>query len=673
MNAMGDAALLVAFFVSLYGTGASLAGALSGQRGLNALAAGGSTLAGRRNLLKSSELAVYLNFALLTAASAALLKAFLVRDFSLLYVFEYSNRSLSDAYAVTAFWAGQEGSLLLWAWLLAFSAALAIYQNKNKLGELIPWATFVLMLNTSFFLLLLNFVSHPFAPFPGAIPADGYGLNPLLQNPGMVIHPPTLFIGYVGLTIPYAFALASLLVGRSDSEWIKRMRIWTVVSWFLLGVGILLGAEWAYVELGWGGYWAWDPVENASLMPWLTATAFMHSIMIQQRRGMFKIWNMNLIILTYFLIIFGTFITRSGLISSVHAFGKSSLGTFFLVFMILTLVLGFVLVWWRRKMLVTENHLESLLSRESAFLLTNLIFSAMAFSVFWGTIFPVLSEITKGVKITVGPGFYNRVNVPIALVLMILIAVGPLLAWRRGVKREIVRSLAMPVTLGVIGAVGAYASGIRSVATTLVMAFSALILGSVLMEFYRGASARNEIKGEPMPMAAIKVILNNRRRYGGYIVHLGMVLIFMGLSGATLTREVTGTIVPDESLSVGDYTLKYMNMRWIPTKDRLAVTTRLKVFREGQAIGYLVPERRFYENREDQPTTEVSIISDWKEDLYVALTGYNRDGRASFRILINPFVPWLWAGGYVVGFGIMLAVWPRRRQVLTGVPERGQE
>lgn len=656
MNSMGAAALLVAFFVSLYGTGASLAGALFG----------------RRNLIKSSELAVYLNLGLLTAASAALLNAFLARDFSLLYVFEYSNRSLSDAYAVTAFWAGQEGSLLLWAWLLALGAALALYWNRDRLRELMPWATFILMLNSAFFLLLLNFASHPFAPFPGATPADGYGLNPLLQNPGMIIHPPTLFMGYVGLTITYAFAMAALLAGRSDSDWITRTRIWTVVSWFLLGVGILLGAEWAYVELGWGGYWAWDPVENASLMPWLTATAFMHSIMIQQRRGMFKIWNMSLIIFTYFLIIFGTFITRSGLISSVHAFGKSSLGTFFLVFMIATLVLGLMAVWWRRKLLVTENRLQSLLSRESAFLLNNIIFSAMAFTVFWGTTFPVLFEITKGVKITVGPGFYNRVNVPIALILMVLIGVCPLLAWRRPVGRKVLRDLALPSVLALIGAFGAYASGIRSAATILVMTFSAFILGSVLVELYRGAFARNAANGEPLPLAAIKVVLSTRRRYGGYIVHLGMVLIFMGLSGGPLTQEVTGTIRPNESLSVGDYTLKYMHMRWVPAKDRLAVTTRLKAFRDGRAIGYLVPERRFYENREDQPTTEVSILSNWKEDLYVALTGYNRDGRASFRIMINPLVPWLWTGGYVVGFGVLLAVWPHRRRMLPGGTEGGQ-
>ena len=664
MNEMGSAALTVAFFVSLYGMCASLAGAL-GRRKNDA------PLQWRHNIRKSSELAVYLNFGLLTAASAALLNAFLTRDFSLLYVFEYSSRSLSDAYAATAFWAGQEGSLLLWAWLLAGSAALALFLNRNRLPDLMPWAAFVLMLNTSFFLLLLNFVSDPFAPFPGPTPGDGYGLNPLLQNPGMIIHPPTLFIGYVGLTIPYAFALASLLAGRNDAAWIDRTRIWTVVSWLFLGIGILLGAEWAYVELGWGGYWAWDPVENASLMPWLTSTAFMHSIMIQQRRGMFKKWNMNLIIFTYFLIIFGTFITRSGLISSVHAFGKSSLGYFFLVFMIVTLILGLIAVWWRRKLLATENHLQSPVSRESAFLLNNLVFSAMAFSVFWGTTFPVLSEAVKGVKITVGPGFYNRVNVPIALVLMVLIGICPLLAWRKQAGQRLIKDLPLPGILGITGLLAAYAVGIRSLPTLLVMAFSGFILGSVLVEFYRGAAAKRKGGGGPLPVATVKMVLGSRRRYGGYIVHLGMVLIFIGLSGAPLKQEVSGTIRPNESISVGEYTLKYMNMKWVPTSDRLAVTTRLKAFHDNRAIGYLVPERRFYEKREDQPTSEVSILSNWKEDLYVALTGYNRDGRASFRVMVNPLVPWLWLGGYVTVLGVFLAVWPRkRRQVSAGQKEQ---
>ncbi len=655
VNSMGAAALTVAFFVSLYGTAASLGGAITG----------------RKNLIRSSMYSVYLSFVLVTISSVALLRAFLARDFSLLYVFEYSNKALSDAYAVTAFWAGQEGSLLLWAWLLTACAALALHQNRNRLPDIFPWATFILMLNTAFFLLLLNFVTDPFAPFPGPLPADGYGLNPLLQNPGMIIHPPTLFIGYVGLTIPYAFGLGSLLAGRSDAQWIVRTRLWTVISWFFLGVGILLGAEWAYVELGWGGYWAWDPVENASLMPWLTATAFMHSIMIQERWGMFKIWNIALIVTSYFLIIFGTFITRSGVISSVHAFGKSSLGTFFLVFMIVTLLLALALMVWKRKLLSPENRLQSVTSRESAFLMGNLILSAMAFSVFWGTIFPVISELVTSTKITVGVGFYNRVNVPLALVLMVFMGIGPLLAWKRSADRSVGRDLVLPLVLAVAGTVGSLAAGIHNPGTVLVMAFSGLIVGSVLTELYRGAAVRRDVYGSNFPVAAARVVWGNRRRYGGYIVHLGMVLIFMGLSGTPLTEEVTGTLKPGESMAVGQYSVKYRKMEWVPSQDRLSVTTRLIAYKDGSAIGQLIPERRFYQNREDKPTSEVAIISDWNEDLYVALTGYNRDGRASFRMLVNPFVPWLWYGGYVVALGTVVAVWPRRRKKAVPLESEG--
>jgi cytochrome c-type biogenesis protein CcmF len=386
---------------------------------------------------------------------------------------------------------------------------------------------------------------------------------------------------------------------------------------------------------------------------------------------MFKAWNMSLIVFTYFLIIFGTFITRSGVISSVHAFGKSSLGTFFLVFMIVTLFLALVLMVVKRKLLSGENKLHSLTSRESAFLMGNLVLSAMAFSVFWGTIFPVISELVTSTKITVGVGFYNRVNVPIGLFLMALMGVCPLLAWKRSAGRTVGRDLVLPLVMAAIGTGGALAAGIRNPGTVLVMAFSGLITGSVLTELYRGAAVRKDSYGSSFPVAAARVVWGNRRRYGGYIVHLGMVLIFMGLSGTPLSEEVSGTLKPGESMAVGNYSLKYRKMEWVPSKDRLSVTTRLIAYKDGTAIGQLIPERRFYQNREDQPTSEVSIISNWKEDLYVALTGYNRDGRASFRMLVNPFVPWLWYGGYIVALGTLVAVWPRRRKNV--LPERRED
>jgi len=644
MNSMGASALFVAFLVSLYGSIA----ALSGARG------------GKNNVVKSAEIAVLANLVLVTIASGALMRAFLARDFSLEYVYGYSSRSLSTAYTITAFWAGQEGSLLLWVWLLTACSSIAVYMNRDRMRDMMPWVIHILLVNSTFFLLLLNFVTNPFAKIAGSIPPDGYGLNPLLQNPGMIWHPPTLFVGYVGLTIPYAFALAALLADRRDSSWIDRTRVWTVISWFFLGIGILLGAWWAYMELGWGGYWAWDPVENASLLPWLTATAFMHSMMIQQRRGMFRMWNVSLVIFTYFLIIFGTFVTRSGVISSVHAFGKSSLGTFFLVYMIAMLAVSFGIVIKKRKLLRSDHHLEAIFSKETAFLLTNMIFAAMTFSVFWGTIFPAISELLVDRKIELGVGFYNRFNVPIAIVLMLLIGACPLLGWRRTGKDLMVRNFTVPVMLGMASGTAAWFLGVRNIWSFMVMALAGFIVGSIGMELYQGAMVRRRSFEEQFPLSIFTVIWSNRRRYGGYIVHLGMALIFMGLAGSPLTSEKNVTLKPEESVGIEGYDLRYQKMEWLPSTDRLAVTTRLKVFKDGEAIGYLKPERRFYERREDKPTTEVSVISSWKEDLYVALTGYNRDGRASFRVLVNPFVPWLWFAGYIVAIGTAIAIIPRR-------------
>ena len=651
---MGSAALFVAFLVSAYGVFTSLAGALKW----------------RETTVRSAEAASYVSFFLLSAASISLLSAFVRRDFSLRYVYEYCSLSLSDAYAATAFWAGQEGSLLLWAWLLSAFTALTVFLQRRRDRELMPWVNHVLTVNLAFFLILLNFVSDPFAPFPGSPPPDGYGLNPLLQNPGMVIHPPTLFIGYVGLTIPYAFAIAALVTGRTDEGWIFRIRHWTVISWFFLGVGILLGAEWAYVELGWGGYWAWDPVENASLMPWFTATAFMHSIMIQERRGMMKIWNMSLIIISYFLVLFGTFITRSGVISSVHAFGKSNLGTFFLVFMCLTLLIGFALVVWRMGILVPRKRLESATSKEGGFVLNNLILSAMTFAVFWGTIFPVLIELATGKKLAVGPGFFNRMNVPLGICLLLLMGLCPLLGWRRTKSGGLIRNLRFPLGGAAVFAALSWVLGVRNAPSFATFTAAGFVLAVIAQEFYSGSAARAAATGQPLPRALVGLIGAGRRRYGGYIVHAGIALIFIGLSGATMTEEVNATLRPTESLKAGSYTLRYERMQWVPTSDRLSVTTRLRASRDGETLGYLVPERRFYDRKEDQPTTEVSILSSWAEDLYVILTGYNRDGRASFRVLINPFVPWMWAGGYVAALGTLVAVWPRRRRGDRGLPGR---
>jgi cytochrome c-type biogenesis protein CcmF len=646
MNAMGESALFVAFLVSIYGAAAALLGALKK----------------REDWIRSAEIAVMVNLVLVSTASAALMRAFLSRDFSLNYVWGYSSRALSKAYTITAFWAGQEGSLLLWAWLLALFAAIVVYMNWSRLRDMMPWVTHILMVNSVFFLLLLNFISDPFAPTPGGAPPDGAGLNPLLQNPGMIWHPPTLFIGYVGLTIPYAFALATLLSDRRDNDWLTATRSWTVFSWIFLGIGILLGAWWAYVELGWGGYWAWDPVENASLLPWLTSTAFMHSMMMQQRRGMMRRWNVSLIIFTYWLVIFGTFVTRSGVISSVHAFGKSSLGAFFLSYMIALLLVSFGIVFRKRKLLKTDQELEAFLSRETAFLLTNAVFAAMTFAIFWGTIFPALTEVVVKTKIELGEGFYNRINVPIGLVLMLLLGLCPLLGWRSSDPAKLMKALRIPAVTALAAAITAWAAGVNNIWSLLTLILAGFMAGSIGLEFYRGADAKRKVTGTSWAMSLPAAIWGNRRRYGGYLAHTGMILIFMGLAGAPFTEEATATLKPGELMGVKNYTIKYVKMKKIPYSDKLIDRASIKAFKDRRYIGDLNPERRFYVKRGDRPTSEVAVLSTWSEDLYVALTGYSRDGRASFRVIVNPFVPWLWYGGYVVTLGSILAIIPRRRR-----------
>ncbi|NOY87580.1 MAG: heme lyase CcmF/NrfE family subunit [Deltaproteobacteria bacterium] len=642
MSPMGSAALIVAFPVAIYGAAASLLGAVRH----------------RADFVRSARSAVYLNLFLVTTAAVSLLNAFITRDFSLQYVYEYSSRSLSGFYTISAFWAGQEGSLLLWMWLLAFFTALVVFTNRGRYGDLMPWVIHVLMLNAVFFLLLLNFVTDPFLAIPGPLPGDGYGLNPLLQNPGMVYHPPALFIGYVGLAIPFAFAMASLLAGRRDAAWITATGRWTIISWFFLGAGILLGAKWAYVELGWGGYWAWDPVENASLMPWLTATAFLHSTIVQRKKGMMKFWNIFLVIITYFLVIFGTFITRSGVISSIHAFGKSSLGTFFLAFMVFVLAAGFGVAWRRRELLFPERYLEFISGKESGFILNNIIMTAMTLVVLWGTVLPVVFEIMTGAKVVVGAGYYNYVNGPIAIILLLLMGACPLLDWGRTTVRNMVRRLIIPGSAVLAAAGLAWSMGVRAPISILLMAFSAFVVTAVVEDLFSAAFSRGRNTDESPARAFRRFLSGKRRRYGGYLIHIGIVMIFLGLSGATLNREANATLHPKESMKVGQYTLRYERMRWIPSSDRLAVKTRLKVYRAGKPLGYLTPERRFYGGREKQPISEVAIMGNWKEDLYVTLTGYNRDERASFRVLVNPLVPWLWAGGYIIALGTMLVLFP---------------
>lgn len=612
-----------------------------------------------REMIASSENGVKAIFLCLTLASSIMIYALVTRNFQVQYVAQYTNRSLSLIYTITAFYAGQEGSLLFWAWLLSLFASIVIWQNRRKNREVLPYVSLVLISITFFFLFLMVFVTNPFAKLP-TTPLDGKGLNPLLQNPGMIFHPITLFLGYVGFAIPYAFAMAALITGQLGSTWIRTTRRWTLFSWFFLAIGNLFGAQWAYVELGWGGYWAWDPVENASFMPWLVATAYLHSVMIQEKRGMLKVWNIVLITLTFVLTIFGTFITRSGIISSVHTFGQSSLGWIFLAFLGVIILVSFNLLMNRLPQLKSRNELDSLLSRESSFLYNNLILVAITLTTLWGTLFPIISEAVRGVKITVGPPFFNKVNTPFGLALLALTGLCPLIAWRKTTLKNLRTNFISPFLITVGAGAALFLLGIRQLTPLLSFTLSLFVMIAISFEFFRGAKARKQMAGEGLLRALWNVVNRNKRRYGGYIVHVGIVLIFVGITGNAFKIEKQATVKKGESFSIKNYTLRYDSLASYPTASKEVVAATLSVFNSGEKLDVLYPERNFHQGH-DQPATEVAIRSTLKEDLYVILAGYDGD-TATFKVLVNPLVIWLWIGGAVMTLGTIFAMLPDRKK-----------
>lgn len=642
MSTLGSFSLLLAFILSAYALIAFLLGVKSKSR----------------KWIKSGQNTVFAITGLLTLAVLVLIYAFIVHNFQIQYVAEHSSRSLPILYRLSAFWAGQEGSLLLWGWLLVVFASLVLLQNRRRNRELIPYVLVVMMGVSLFFLGLLVFVDRPFQEL-AFLPADGMGLNPLLQNPGMILHPPTTYLGYVGFTVPFAFAIAALLTGRLGDIWIKSTRRWTLFAWFFLGIGNLLGAQWAYVELGWGGYWAWDPVENASLLPWLTATAYLHSVMIQERRGMLKVWNMVLIIITFALTLFGTFLVRSGILSSVHSFAVSPLlGGLFLSFIGVVLIFSFVLLVNRLSLLKGDNELDSLLSRESTFLFNNLILLGATFAIFWGTIFPLISEAVRGVKITVGPPFYNQVMVPIGLALLLLTGICPLISWRRASGKNLRRNFLFPLIIAVIGGIVILAWGVRHPYALISFILSIFVAATIVIEFVRGTKARRKMRKEGRLKAFFNLTRGNKRRYGGYIIHIGIVLLFVGITGSSAFKvEKVETLAKGESLTIRNYRLEYENLSSYPTESKEVTMVTLSVYREGKKIATLRPEKNLHRNQE-QPTTEVAIRSTLWEDLYVILAQYDRDGRVTLKVLINPLLIWMWIGGFVLSGGAIIVMWP---------------
>ena len=616
----------------------------------------------------------------LAVASVALWKGLISHDFNIEYVAAYTSRNLPSYYIVTAFWAGQKGSLLFWALVLSLFASLAQLLTSRRYAHLMPYVAGVTSAVVVFFVSVMLFGSNPFERL-AFTPADGRGLNPQLQNVGMVIHPPMLYLGYISITIPFAFAVAALLSGRLDTGWIQAIRKWTLISWLFLAIGITLGMWWAYVELGWGGYWAWDPVENASLLPWLTMTAFLHSVMIQEKRGMLKRWNLGLIIGTFLLSIFGTFITRSGVIASVHSFTQSNVGYFFLAFLVVAAILSFTLLYIRWPMLRADVQLESMLSREAAFLFNNLLLVGIAFSVLWGTLFPILSELVRGSKITVGPPFFNRVNVPLGLLLLGLTGIGPLIAWRKASPANLKRQFAAPALTGAFTLAGLLAAGVRDFYALIALGLAGFVAGTIVQEFHRGVRARRRMHGESAPLALARLVGRNRRRYGGYLVHAGVLIYFVAFAGMAFRREMEATLKPGESVELASpfghrYRLTHVGISQYEALNRIVSAATVEVSKDGKRAGLMTSEKRQHVDSFKRPTfepsTEVGIRSGLQEDLYIVFAGaVGGTEQAVYRFTINPLVWWVWFGGFVLALGGIVTMWPGGGPMVAG-PRRMQ-
>lgn len=610
----------------------------------------------RKDIIVSGERAALSVAGLLVVSAGSLLYALLTRDFSIQYVYEYSNRALSTIYTISSWWAGNQGSLLMWAVFLAVYAAIAILLNQHKNRDMMPYVTTILSTVILFFTALLVFMANPFVKMP-FLPPDGQGLNPMLHNPGMYLHPPTTYMGYVGFAIPFAFAMAALLSGKLGDMWIRTTRRWAIWGWFWLTVGNLVGAWWAYYTLGWGGFWGWDPVENASFMPWLVGSAYLHSVMIQEKKGMLKIWNMALIIITFSLTIYGTLITRSGIINSVHTFSQSGLGPYLMFMLLSVMFLGFGLILYRLPMLKTENELDSIISRESAFLFNNLILLGITFMVLWGVTFPFISEAVTGNKITVGPPFYNQMAVPLGLALLFLMGFCPLIAWRRASIANLQRNFIYPLSSAFIGFIALELIGIRKPWAIGAFVLVIFVLSTIILEFYRGTRARHKMTDEDILTAFINLIWRNKRRYGGYIIHIGLVLIFVAIAGGPFKTEKDVTLKKGASANIGSYKITYNQPIQWEDKEKSVLATSMTVFKDGKKLTTLTPRKELYA-QEEQPWTRVSIKSNLKEDIYIILTGIEEDGSAGFKLIINPLMEWMWIAGFVMTLGTIIAYWP---------------
>jgi cytochrome c-type biogenesis protein CcmF len=630
--------------------------------------AGGSL--GRRDLVASGERAIYATLAMVVLASAGLWTAIFSHDFSIKYVASFTSANLPTAYLLASFWAGQAGSLLFWCLILSAYSAIALWTNRTRNRALMPYVTGTLAVILIFFLATMCLGANPFERLDW-IPPDGRGMNPQLQNPGMVIHLPNLYLGYVGTSIPFAFAIAALITRRLDAEWLAAVRRWALLAWFFNTTGILLGMWWAYVEPGWGGYWAWDPVENASLLPWLVNTAFLHSIIVQEKRGMLRKWNVTLVVTTFLLSIFGTFITRSGVISSVHSFAQSPVGSWFAGFLLVAIAATVYLVTTRLTDLEAETELESMISREAALLCNNLILVGIAFSVLCGTLFPIITEAVRGDKISVGAPFFNAVNIPLGLLLLLFTGIGPLIAWRRASVANLQRQFAGPVIALVTTPFILALLGMRAFVAIAVYSFAAFVTMTIVQEFYKGIGARRRMYGESVIPAFTHLVARNRRRYGGYIVHLGVAVIFAGFTGLAFKKEADLTFKAGDAHELVDpwghkWTFVSEGISNYDVLNRHVTAIALDVSRDGRPAGMMTSEKRQYVDSRGEPTfepsTEVGVRTSLREDVYIVLAGVRADDSAELRVTFNPLVVWVWLGGALMAIGGIIVMWPQARR-----------
>ena len=610
-------------------------------------------------LVESAQSAMYAAGLALMVATLSLVVSFISRDFEIAYVAAHSDLAMANKFTWVAFYAGNEGSLLYIATILSIMSAIAVWRAPEKFKGALPYTTAILMLTLTFFVAVMAVMANPFDKLP-FVPLDGDGINPLLTHFGMFFHPPALMAGLIGITVPFAFAIGSLLAGKTGDEWVDAGRVWGMVSWVLLAGGLLLGSWWAYTILGWGGFWFWDPVENAAFMPWLGITAFIHSIMVQKRRGMFRMWNIVLINVAFGLALYGMFMNRGGSVPSVHSFGASQLGWIFLLFLAVGVIVPFAIFVWRYPLLKSVQNLDSMLSREAAFLVNNMLLLAIAFVTLWGTVYPLLSRLTNDEEITVARPFYDQVNGPLMLGLVFLMGVGPLIPWRKAGMASLRRSLLPPVVGGLLTVGILAALGLHKDYALIAFGLATFVTTGILMEWFRGTRSRRRNSEENYVTAFFRLIAANRPRYGGYIVHLSVVMVTLGIVGTSffgVQRDVV--LSPGESTTINDYELAYLGTVEVPKSNRTEFTSTVQVFRDGELLDTIRTKRAFYPSFNMAATT-AAIRSTPVEDLYVVPSENLPDGSVGFRILVNPLIWWMWVAGPVMVLGTVIALWPQK-------------